>query len=363
MFIRAGFTWALLAIAIPTAKAHGSEKLENVLRSMADSVHAARNKFDAVVVTGKVYHESKVISGKAGLASQGNPSNSRMKGSLHYSHRDFGLTRKIIIVPEHGASPGHESESRTVQTANFGLEVDNLKTGYIRPVEADQSEYGSFMAYFWKPGEDPYELLDDSLRESLKGGDVNVEQSGVLKCYIPLPVRGPFRNECRIEVVGSQGTVLPINFALLENDEVVENFEWSWKETNLGSHYPSKFWHQQRLVYPHKNDAIEIVTTVFEFDEVSEAPVLADETFTFAGLGLGEGAAVYDNRDSRQTRYEYQPSSKNLLGLIEKPLAKEYQAGISNGSKALNWARGLGVVLVFAFAFGCLGFFLVQKSR
>lgn len=351
---------AFFSASIASCKLEADESVVQFMRSFAESVEAAKNKFQTVEVKGVSISETKVLEGKPGHPSRsGEPYNSFVKCSLHYLHKDFGLTQRIISIPEPGASPpDYWTATRDVLTPNYDLDVFDQK-GYVRPASNGLGSCEDFLACFWIPNQSVQEMVPppslDHARFSLQS---NEDGSGTFQVAFK-----PFSLNLTLTLaIGKFGNkLLPTRYDLTRGDELITQHTWVWETLPSGNYYPRKFSSQSRTIYPAPNYAVQLDRMEVEFTEVTEGLVVSDESFTFSALGLEPGAIVYDVRDATEARFEFQPDSSNLLGLVEKPLPAEYRTIEPGLPRPFRWLRTALLAVVFVLALGVSGYFLRFK--
>jgi hypothetical protein len=107
---------------------------------------------------------------------------------------------------------------------------------------------------------------------------------------------------------------LPLLYEIINDGVTFSRVEWEWAQ-DLGMRYPVSYRSMSRTIYP--NNAVEVTTSEVRFTEVIFPSRLADSEFGFAALGLKPGTIVYDMRDPAQPRYEFQPNSGAVDGLVK----------------------------------------------
>jgi hypothetical protein len=109
-------------------------------------------------------------------------------------------------------------------------------------------------------------------------------------------------------------TALPLLHDVLQDGTSVDRCEWEWAELEE-SHYPRRVTMRDRITYP--GEAVEVMTIDLVFTSVERLSSISDEEFRFSALGLKPGTIVTDMRDPAQPRYEFQPNSGAVDGLVK----------------------------------------------
>lgn len=298
---------------------------------MVEAVEAAQNQFEHVRARGVMTIQSRVLSGRAGSASRGEASNSDVSYSFEFLSKDFGLYRRIVSTPSAGASDGYNYETRVVQTPNYMLDADDLSHGYVRPARQGPLEIGDLIGAFWDAQDRPSASVPT--KDASSKWNLRPASSGRIRLEAAW---NPTVSEV-YEI--DAATALPLLHDVSENGASVDRCEWEWVE--LGeSHYPRRVSTRDRITYP--GGAEELLTIDLEFELVERLSSVSDDEFRFSALGLKPGTIVTDMRDPAQPRYEFQPTSGAVDGLVK--LAPPPGATPVPSDLTRNW----GVWIVFA---------------